>query len=152
MGITGIIHLGFTGRQHRAFQFRTGTGGTRQTRPAPYRLPDIRRTRQHGRRNDLLLYGTSGQNKLDREIFQGKERKGRQNGEIPARERGIDGILHFSSCHWRGDRHCTGIYAKQHMAYYCFHVCRQTDTLYPSPVCARKCLGCYGGVEVFFKY
>ena len=41
MGITGIIHLGFTGRQHRAFQFRTGTGGTRQTRPAPYRLPDI---------------------------------------------------------------------------------------------------------------
>ena len=22
MGITGIIHLGFTGRQHRAFQFR----------------------------------------------------------------------------------------------------------------------------------
>ena len=36
MGITGIIHLGFTGRQHRAFQFRTGTGGTRQTRPAPY--------------------------------------------------------------------------------------------------------------------
>ena len=33
MGITGIIHLGFTGRQHRAFQFRTGTGGTRQTRP-----------------------------------------------------------------------------------------------------------------------
>lgn len=35
MGITGIIHLGFTGRQHRAFQFRTGTGGTRQTRPAP---------------------------------------------------------------------------------------------------------------------
>ena len=34
MGITGIIHLGFTGRQHRAFQFRTGTGGTRQTRPA----------------------------------------------------------------------------------------------------------------------
>ena len=44
MGITGIIHLGFTGRQHRAFQFRTGTGGTRQTRPAPYRLPDIRRT------------------------------------------------------------------------------------------------------------
>ena len=35
MGITGIIHLGFTGRQHRAFQFRTGTGGTRQTRPPP---------------------------------------------------------------------------------------------------------------------
>ena len=44
------------------------------------------------------------------------------------------------------------VYAKQHMAYYCFHVCRQTDTLYPSPVCARKCLGCYGGIEVFFKY
>ena len=86
------------------------------------------------------------------EKLQGKERKGRQNGEIPARERGIDGILHLSSCHWRGDRHCTGIYAKQHMAYYCFHVCRQTDTLYPSPVCARKCLGCYGGVEAFFKY
>ena len=32
MGITGIIHLGFTGRQHRAFQFRTGTGGTGETR------------------------------------------------------------------------------------------------------------------------
>ena len=28
MGITGIIHLGFTGWEHRAFQFRTGTGGT----------------------------------------------------------------------------------------------------------------------------
>ena len=41
MGTSGIIHLGFTGRQHRAFQFRTGTGGTRQTRPAPYRLPPI---------------------------------------------------------------------------------------------------------------
>ena len=97
MGITGIIHLGFTGRQHRAFQFRTGTGGTRQTRPAPYRLPDIRRTRQHGRRNDLLLYGTSGQNKLDREIFQGKERKGRQNGELPARERSTYGIFRLPS-------------------------------------------------------
>lgn len=63
----------------------------------PYRLPDIRRTRQHGRRNDLLLYGTSGQNKLDREIFQGKERKGRQNGELPARERSTYGIFRFPS-------------------------------------------------------
>ena len=71
--------------------------GTRQTRPAPYRLPDIRRTRQHGRRNDLLLYGTSGQNKLDREIFQGKERKGRQNGELPARERSTYGIFRLPS-------------------------------------------------------
>ena len=62
---------------------------------------------------------------------------------------GIDGILYLSSCHWRGDRHCTGIYAKQHMADHRFHVCRQTDTLYPSPVCARKCLGCYGRVNLF---
>ena len=62
-----------------------------------YRLPDIRRTRQHGRRNDLLLYGTSGQNKLDREIFQGKERKGRQNGELPARERSTYGIFRLPS-------------------------------------------------------
>ena len=61
------------------------------------RLPDIRRTRQHGRRNDLLLYGTSGQNKLDREIFQGKERKGRQNGELPARERSTYGIFRLPS-------------------------------------------------------
>ena len=39
-----------------------------------------------------------------------------------------------------------GIYAKQHMAHHRFHVCRQTDTLYPPPVCARKCLGCYGRI------
>ena len=42
-------------------------------------------------------------------------------------------------------------FMRSNMAYYCFHVCRQTDTLYPSPVCARKCSGCYGGVEVFLS-
>ena len=54
---------------------------------------------------------------------------------------GIDGILYLSSCHWRGDRHCTGIYAKQHMAHHSFHVCRQTDTLYPSPCMCSKVPG-----------
>ena len=34
MGTPGIIHLGFTGWEHRAFQFRTGTGGTGETRSA----------------------------------------------------------------------------------------------------------------------
>ena len=96
----------------------------------PIALSDLRHSGQHSRRNDLLLHGTSGQNQLDREIFQGKERESRQNGEIPARKRSIDGLLHLSSRYWGSDSHCTGIYAKQHMAHHSFHVCRQTDTLY----------------------
>lgn len=78
MGTPGIIHLGFTGWEHRAFQFRTGTGGTGETRSAPDSLSDLRHSGQHSRRNDLLLHGTSGQNQLDREIFQGKERESEQ--------------------------------------------------------------------------
>ena len=35
MGTSGIIHLGFIGWEHRAFQFRTGIGGIGETRPAP---------------------------------------------------------------------------------------------------------------------
>ena len=128
--------------------FRTGTGGTGETRSAPDSLSDLRHSGQHSRRNDLLLHGTSGQNQLDREIFQGKERESRQNGEIPARERSIDGLLHLSSRHWGSDSHCTGIYAKQHMAHHSFHVCRQTDTLYSSPVCTRKCLGRYSRIRI----
>ena len=42
MGTPGIIHLGFTGWEHRAFQFRTGTGGTGETRSAPDSLSDLR--------------------------------------------------------------------------------------------------------------
>ena len=42
MGTSGIIHLGFTGWEHRAFQFRTGTGGTGETRSAPDSLSDLR--------------------------------------------------------------------------------------------------------------
>ncbi len=65
-GLPGIIHLGFIGWEHRAFQFRTGTGGTGETLGLPpTSLSDIRHSGQHRRRNDLLLYGTSGQNKLD---------------------------------------------------------------------------------------
>ena len=41
-----------------------------------------------------------------------------------------------------------GIYAKQHMAHHSFHVCRQTDTLYSSPVCTRKCLGRYSRIRI----
>ena len=80
--------------------------------------------------------------------IQGKERESRQNGEIPARKRSIDGLLHLSSRYWGSDSHCTGIYAKQHMAHHSFHVCRQTDTLYSSPVCTRKCLGRYSRVRI----
>lgn len=119
-----------------------------ETRSAPDSLSDLRHSGQHSRRNDLLLYGTSGQNQLDPEIFQGKERESRQNGEIPARKRSIDGLLHLSSRYWGSDSHCTGIYAKQHMAHHSFHVCRQTDTLYSSPVCTRKCLGRYSRVRI----
>ena len=57
-------------------------------------------------------------------------------------------LLHLSSRHWGSDSHCTGIYAKQHMAHHSFHVCRQTDTLYSSPVCTRKCLGRYSRVRI----
>ena len=60
----------------------------------------------------------------------------------------IDGLLHLSSRYWGSDSHCTGIYAKQHMAHHSFHVCRQTDTLYSSPVCTRKCLGRYSRVSI----
>ena len=60
----------------------------------------------------------------------------------------IDGLLHLSSRHWGSDSHCTGIYAKQHMAHHSFHVCRQTDTLYSSPVCTRKCLGRYSRIRI----
>lgn len=35
MGTSGIIHLGFIGWEHRAFQFRTGIGGIGEARPAP---------------------------------------------------------------------------------------------------------------------
>ncbi len=91
----------------------------------PPTLSDLRRTGQHSRRNDLLLHGTSGQNQLDREIFQGKERESRQNGELPARERSTYGILRLPSGYRGSDLHCTGIYAKQHMAHGSFHVCRQ---------------------------
>ena len=42
---------------------------------APDSLSDLRHSGQHSRRNDLLLHGTSGQNQLDREILQGKERE-----------------------------------------------------------------------------
>ena len=41
-----------------------------------------------------------------------KEGESRQDGEIPARERSIDGILRFPAGHRRGDLHRTGIYAK----------------------------------------
>ena len=80
--------------------------------------------------------------------YMGRLGKSRQNGEIPARKRSIDGLLHLSSRHWGSDSHCTGIYAKQHMAHHSFHVCRQTDTLYSSPVCTRKCLGRYSRVRI----
>ena len=83
--------------------------------------------------------------------FKVKKEKSRQNGEIPARKRSIDGLLHLSSRYWGSDSHCTGIYAKQHMAHHSFHVCRQTDTLYSSPVCTRKCLG-RGSRGKDFKY
>lgn len=57
-------------------------------------------------------------------------------------------FFHLSSRYWGSDSHCTGIYAKQHMAHHSFHVCRQTDTLYSSPVCTRKCLGRYSRVRI----
>ena len=41
-----------------------------------------------------------------------------------------------------------GFMRKQHMAHHSFHVCRQTDTLYSSPVCTRKCLGRYSRVRI----
>ena len=41
----------------------------------PDSLSDLRHSGQHSRRNDLLLHGTSGQNQLDREIFQGKRKR-----------------------------------------------------------------------------
>ena len=69
-------------------------------------------------------------------------------GKISWIERSIDGLLHLSSRHWGSDSHCTGIYAKQHMAHHSFHVCRQTDTLYSSPVCTRKCLGRYSRIRI----
>ena len=37
---------------------------------------------------------------------------------------------------------------KQYMAYGSFHVCRQVDTLHPSPVCAGKCMECGSRINV----
>ena len=59
-----------------------------------------------------------------------------------------DGILRLSPRHRGSDCHRTGIYAEQHMDYGKFYVSRQTNTLYPSPICARKRMGCSGNIRM----
>ena len=44
--------------------------------------------------------------------------------------------------------HCTGFMRSVSMAYGSFHVCRQVDTLHPSPVCAGKCMECGSRINV----
>ena len=65
MGTSGIVYLGLTRREYCTIQFRTGVGSTGKTRTATHCLYTGCHPRQYGRRNDLLLYGASGQNKLD---------------------------------------------------------------------------------------
>lgn len=65
MGTSGIVYLGLTRREYCTIQFRTGVGSTGKTRTATHCLYIGCHPRQYGRRNDLLLYGASGQNKLD---------------------------------------------------------------------------------------
>ena len=51
------------------------------------------------RRDDLLLYGALGQDRLDREILQGQEGKDRQDATLPSGERRFDGVLRLSARH-----------------------------------------------------
>ena len=50
-------------------------------------------------RDDLLLYGALGQDRLDREILQGQEGKDRQDATLPSGERRFDGVLRLSARH-----------------------------------------------------
>ena len=64
-----------------------------------YPLPHFRLAGEHRRRDDLLLYGALGQDRLDREILQGQEGKDRQDATLPSGERRFDGVLRLSARH-----------------------------------------------------
>ena len=61
MGIAGNVHRRSAGGKCGSFQLRSSASGVGAARFATRRLSGIRHLRQYGRRNDLLLHGTTGQ-------------------------------------------------------------------------------------------
>ena len=89
-----LIDWGYPGLFISALLAGTGKVGTRS-----YPLPHFRLAGEHRRRDDLLLYGALGQDRLDREILQGQEGKDRQDATLPSGERRFDGVLRLSARH-----------------------------------------------------
>ena len=80
-------------------QFGDRAAGTGKVGTRSYPLPHFRLAGEHCRRDDLLLYGALGQDRLDREILQGQEGKDRQDATLPSGERRFDGVLRLSARH-----------------------------------------------------